>query len=590
MNKFKYFFRAVALSVKIKSPLSFIVSIAGFAAAFLPMFISLHLQSFTNYVQKLFANPETLNTVIYSFAVLAMLYIAQTVFTLIQNYFSKQDSARIKRYLKEQMITLLSSVPYKYIENQGDFRKKVDFVKTYAGEKTAGSVSLIFVWISGVISFVSITLILSSVSFWIVAILIVTCIPAVILSNLQKDETYRWRTKWMKEGTLTIHYSDVCRQNDPMKEIRFFGLYPYIKEKWRNLSKEYIVKKNRIARKHVIYNSIADLLRNGVYLIVLIITAWEIYRNPSNGLGTFMLVVTAAGQLQSITTALLINAVSIFSDAKYMEDFFDLLETEKEKIENDIPFDNVTIEFDNVSFAYPSASYPALDGLNVKINQGEKIAVVGANGSGKSTFVNLLCGLYAPQSGSAKINGIEITENLSKVRRSLSVIFQYFCQYQDTLRNNIAISDPARSDNDAEILSLARQTGADEAIQSQENSLDEMIGIFSDEGANLSGGQWQKVAITRALYRKSARVYILDEPTAALDPIAEANIYRNFASLTSDKTAVLISHRLGITSIVDRILVFDKGRIVEDGSHAELIALDGVYAKMYRAQAKWYLT
>ena len=112
--------------------------------------------------------------------------------------------------------------------------------------------------------------------------------------------------------------------------------------------------------------------------------------------------------------------------------------------------------------------------------------------------------------------------------------------------------------------------------------------MFSNEGKNLSGGQWQKVAITRALFRKNARVYILDEPTASLDPMAEANIYRNFASLTGDRTTILISHRLGITSIVDRILVFDKGRIVEDGNHNELIAKNGVYAKMYKAQAKWY--
>ena len=129
---------------------------------------------------------------------------------------------------------------------------------------------------------------------------------------------------------------------------------------------------------------------------------------------------------------------------------------------------------------------------------------------------------------------------------------------------------------------------SDEVISEQENALDEIIGIFSNEGKNLSGGQWQKVAITRALFRKNARVYILDEPTAALDPIAEANIYRNFASLTGDKTTILISHRLGVTSIVDRILVFDKGRITEDGNHAELMAKNGVYAKMYKAQAKWY--
>jgi ABC-type multidrug transport system fused ATPase/permease subunit len=301
-----------------------------------------------------------------------------------------------------------------------------------------------------------------------------------------------------------------------------------------------------------------------------------------------MLVFSAAGQLQNITTSLLINAVSIFTDVKYMEDFFTLLETEREEITDDTAYDDVSIEFNDVCFSYPGTDFLALAHLSVKIKQGEKIAIVGANGSGKSTFVNLLCGLYSSVSGTAKINGEPIAENVWKARRSMSVIFQSFCQYQDTLRNNITISDPSRSGEDEAILSLAKRTGADEVITEQTNALDEIIGMFSNEGKNLSGGQWQKVAITRALLRKDARVYILDEPTAALDPIAEANIYRNFAELTEDKTTILISHRLGITSVVDRILVFDKGKIVEDGNHAELMAQNGVYAKMYNAQAKWY--
>ncbi|MCL1793925.1 MAG: ABC transporter ATP-binding protein/permease [Oscillospiraceae bacterium] len=584
----KYFFRAVALSVKIKSPVSFIVSILGFGAAFFPMLISLRLQAFTDNVQSLWGQPDLLNTAMMSFAILALLYIAQTVFSLVEKYIAAQDTARIRRYLKEKIMVLLSTVPYKYIESKGEFREKVDFVKQYGGEKTAGSVSLIFSWAAGIVSFVGVTAILWTVSFWIVLILIVTCVPAVILANLQQDETYRSRTKWMKEGRLTLHLAATLQQHASMKEVRFFGLHPFLMEKWRGYSKDWMQKKKKVTRKHVAFNGAADILRNGVYLVVLIITAWEIYQNPSKGLGSFMLVFSAAGQLQNITTTLLINAVSIFSDVRYMEDFFTLLETEKEETADDMPYDDVSIEFDDVCFSYPDTDFFALDNLSVKIRQGEKIAIVGANGSGKSTFVNLLCGLYPAGSGQAKINGEPITDNVWKARRSMSVIFQSFCQYQDTLRNNITISDPTRSGEDEAILSLAKQTGADGVISERENALDEIIGMFSDEGKNLSGGEWQKVAITRALFREKARVYILDEPTAALDPIAEANIYRNFASLTGDKTTILISHRLGVTSIVDRILVFDKGRIVEDGNHAELMAQNGVYAKMYRAQAKWY--
>ncbi|MDR2045195.1 MAG: ABC transporter ATP-binding protein/permease [Clostridium sp.] len=590
MHKFKYFFRAIALSVKIKSPISMIISIIGFGIAFLPMLISLQLAVFTDGVQGLFNNPDTLNTVLFSFAFLAMLYITQTCFSFVQNYYSGKDSARIGRYLKEQMMQFLSSIPYKYIENHDNFREKVDFVNSFAAGKTTGSIVYIFNWIANIISFVSISFILFNINPWIVFILIVTCIPAVILSRLQQDETYRHRTKFMKEGMFVLTYSEACRRNEAMKEIRFLGLYPHIKEKWHNLGASWVAKKNKIIRKHVIFNSIADLLHNGVYLFIVLFTVWEIFNDPTKGLGTFMLVIAAAGQLQGITTTLFINTVGIFTDVKYIEDFFVLLETEKENIDDtQTGFDDVHITFDQVSFTYPNSEHKALDGLTVNIRQGEKIAVVGANGSGKSTFVNLLCGLYAPDSGTAKINDIEITQNLSRVRRSLSVIFQKFCQYQDTLRNNIKISDPTRADEDSEILALMRRTGADEVVKSQEKALDEMIGIFSEKGNNLSGGQWQKVAITRALFRQKARVYILDEPTASLDPVLEANIYRNFASLAEDKTAILVSHRLGITSVVDRILVFDNGKIVEDGSFIDLIKRNGVFAKMYQAQAKWYI-
>lgn len=589
MHRGKCFFRAVALSVRIKSSQSLIVSFVGFLAAFLPMLISLQLAEFTDKVQLLYNQLISLRHVLFSFGGVAMLYILQTVFDLARNYYVKEDVARIKQYIKEKIMHLEIVVPYEYIENEGNFCEKVDFIKNYAGEKTVGSISLLFNWVASILSFVSIVGVLSSISGWIVVVLIFTCIPAVILSILQKDETYRARTKWIKEGRLTIHYSDICRQEEPMKEIRFWGLYPYIKNKWRELSKLYVSKKRDIIRKHVLYNSIADLLRNGVYIVVVLLTALEIFRKPEIGLGTFMLVMSASGQLQAITTTLLINAISIFSDEKYMRDFFDLLDMGEQSEKNTWEgYDKVEIQFTDVEFSYPNSTHKALDGITVNIKQGEKIAIVGLNGSGKTTFINLLCGFYKPDHGTVQMNGMEITENLSVARNSMSAIFQDFCRYQDTLRNNIVISDPKKNSSDDKIRELAYKTGADEILANEEKSLDEMIGLFSEQGNNLSGGQWQKIAITRALYRDNVRVFILDEPTAALDPVSEANIYRNFSELTEDKTTILISHRLGITSIVDRILVFDNGKIVEDGNHENLMQQNGLYATLYRSQAKWY--
>ncbi|MCI9435996.1 MAG: ABC transporter ATP-binding protein [Lachnospiraceae bacterium] len=651
MQKLRYFFRSVGLSIRIKSVPSRIATVAGLVAAFLPMLISLKLAAFTDVAQQLFGNPALLNAAFISFAWVVLLYLAQTFFQLVQNYFAKEDAARIKRYVKEETLKLLCEIPYKYIENYDGFHERMSFIKTYGGEKTAGSISLILGWMAKMVSFISVAAILFTVNPWIVAALIGTSVPAAVLSLLQKDETYRSRTKWMKEGTLTIHYSDLCRLNAPMKEIRFFGLYPYIKERWRELADGYIDKRKRVISRHVWYNSIADIFRNGVYFIVILIAVWEVFHDPAKGLGTFMLVLSSSEQLQAVTTALFVEAVSIFTDMKYVEDFFRLLEMEREsgevekrqkKAGNGITmaegtgneaeekagygadmiqerkgsrakeraghgtnettektreaaeavweeaYERADIVFENVSFSYPGNVNQALDHVTVQIRQGEKIAIVGANGSGKSTFVSLLCGFYQPEEGNITINGEDSRKNMKKLRRSVSAIFQRFCQYQDTLRNNITISSLGRAMEDERIMRLAKSTGADEAIRSQGNALDEMVGIFSDSGNNLSGGQWQKIAITRALYRDNACIYILDEPTAALDPIGEASLYRNFRQLTGDKTTILISHRLGVASVVDRILVFDKGRIVEDGNHGELMARNGLYAEMYRAQARWY--
>ncbi len=605
MNKLKYFFRSMNLSIGMKSVPSRIAAALGFPTAFLPMLISLKLAAFTDTARQLSGNPSLLNAAFAAFAWVVLLYLAQMFLQLIQEYYAKEDAARIKRYVKEETLKLLCEIPYKYIENCGGFYERLNFIKTYGGDKAAGSISLILGWLAKTISFVSVAAILFTVNPWLVAALIGTSVPAAVLSLLQKDETYRRRTKWMKEGTLTIHYSDLCRMNAPMKEIRFFGLYPYIKERWRELADGYIDKRKKVIGRHVWYNSIADVFRNGVYFVVIWVTVWEVFHDPAKGLGTFMLVLSSAEQLQSVTTALLVDAVSIFTDMKYVEDFFRLLEMERESGEEaekrqdraeegaegdavEEVYRKADIAFENVTFSYPDNVNRALDHVTVQIRQGEKIAIVGANGSGKSTFVSLLCGFYQPEEGCIRINGEDIGSNLKKLRRSVSAIFQRFCQYQDTLRNNITISSPGRSLEDDGILRLAGSTGADEAINGQGNALNEMVGIFSDTGNNLSGGQWQKIAITRALYRDNACIYILDEPTAALDPIGEANIYRNFRQLTGDKTTILISHRLGVASVVDRILVFDKGRVVEDGSHEELMARNGLYAEMYRAQARWY--
>lgn len=585
--------KALQVSFRTKSKLSLLVNLLGFAVAFVPVWISITLRRFTDHVQLMSQGQETLMNALTIFLILIVLYLIQTGYTFAHDYCSEVDRQRTTKYIKKTVIDCASRVEYKYIENEGDFREKLEFAERFGGAQVAQSMQQTIVVLQQLIAFFTIITVLADVSVWIVVILLLTCIPAVVLSIMQKDEDYKNKTKNMKDGAMSVHLfymaSGANENCKSMNDVRFNGIYPWIKERWRTVSLRYLKKKNSLTRKHVIYNSIADILRNCVYIGILLLVAKEIYENPAIGLGIFMLVSTLAVQLQTATTKVFVGAAQFFGDIKFMHDFFELAATPQEKLEdNPQILDHADIVFNDVNFTYPNSAGQALKNLNITIRQGEKIAIVGENGSGKSTFANLLCGMHQPTTGEIRISGLNMKDHLSTVRNAISVVFQNFGRYETSMRGNITISDKDRQVTDEELMTLAKKTDAYSFIQSQPHGLDEMVGTFSEGGNNLSGGQWQKIAITRAMYRDKARIMVLDEPTSALDPVAEAQLYRDFAQITCDKTTILISHRLGITSIVDRILVFADGRIIEEGNHEQLLAKGGQYADMYHAQARWY--
>lgn len=430
-----------------------------------------------------------------------------------------------------------------------------------------------------------------SVSPFIVLILFITSIPAALLSYFQQEETFRYRAKWMEEGSLAIHYFHIIGGGgysyDGLQEIRHFALFDYLKARWRAIADEYIGKKNKIMARHIKCNMAADFLRSIVYLAVLFIAARAIYQNPVLGLGTFTLVFTLSGQLQNTAGECLVDIMVLAQNIPYMQEFFYLDKLEREVCSADSGEEGTgEITFENVSFAYPNSDNKVLQDINLRIREGEKIAVVGENGSGKSTFISLLCGMFDPMTGRIRVGGADVGSHPAAARKAVSVVFQDFAHYETSIRENITISDKHRNAADQEIMELLQKINVDDVVKEQKNGLHELVGSFSEKANNLSGGQWQKISLARAAYRNKAKIMILDEPTSALDPVAEAQLYHNFTALTEDKTTILISHRLGITSVVDRILVFKEGRIIEDGSHKELMAKKGYYAQMYHAQAQ----
>ncbi len=593
MGKLRILLKAFGVSIKIKGPYSMIVSVVGFGAALLPVFLANRLRDLTDSLQMLMGTKGDVSPALFIFFTVVGLYMAQVLITNLQQYTNGMDEIKIQRFIKRTIMRHKCEVRYSYIENHDDFQKRLAFIEEYAGYHMAKCIGNMLTILQLAVAFTAASFSLWQISPYIVLILFVTSIPAALLSYFQQDETFRYRAKWMEEGALAIHYFHMIggggHSLNGLQEIRHFALFDYLKARWRTIADEYIGKKNRIMAKHVKFNTAADFLRSVVYLAVLLLAAYEIYRNPAIGLGAFTLVFALSGQLQSVTGDFLVGMMVLAQNIPYMKEFFYLEELEREhQSTSEGKEAKGTISFDNVTFAYPNSDREVLKNVTVQIKEGEKIAVVGENGSGKSTFISLVCGMFDPKSGQILVGGINVSDAPAAAREAISVVFQDFAHYEASLRDNITVSDKNRSANEAEIMELLRTINVHDVVEEQKEGLNELVGSFSDKANNLSGGQWQKISIARAAYRQNAKIMILDEPTSALDPVAEAQLYRNFASLTGDKTTILISHRLGITAVVDRILVFDNGKIVEDGSHKQLMAKNGFYADMYRAQAQWY--
>jgi len=282
----------------------------------------------------------------------------------------------------------------------------------------------------------------------------------------------------------------------------------------------------------------------------------------------------------------------LYDTLLYMEKFFNFLSLKpivnsgtKEMNLNDSDYE---ITFHNVSFKYPKTDRYSLSNINLNIKRGEKIALVGENGAGKTTLIKLLTRFYDPTEGTIHINGVNISSyDINLLRDNISVVFQDFSKFNLTLRENIAIGDLTKIDREAEIWKAIKNSNLNQVLDKLPNKLEQMLGKIFNGGTELSGGEWQKVALARAFLRDSP-IVILDEPTASLDPRSEHEVFQSFIKLSKDKTVFLITHRLSSVKMADKIVVLKDGKIVEVGSHSELIKKQGYYFELYKLQAEKY--
>lgn len=581
--------RALGVSLKVKSTLSKVVLLISIPVAFLPVLLAQKLRIFTDALFELQNNRGNIAVCFELMAVISILFLLQLCMQALQKYTAREDEINSQYYLKKTLLKCKCEVKYPYIENEDRFQERLEMVNRFAGENAIKSISMVSGLFVTLLTFLSVLVPLWSVNPLIVVAVLVTSLPAAYITYKQNDENFYWNLLWSEKGALIIHYYGILAEEKHMNEVRHYGLYQYLLKRWHGFADEYCGEKRTMLMKHTGLGILTDVLRSIVYAVVLLITVYQIYQNPVLGLGLFSLVLSLTSQMQNAAFQIFAGTAGFLSAIPNMQEFFYLQDLPKEENGEDTGIlSGGEIEYRHVTFRYPGASENALNDVSIRIKNGEKIAIIGDNGSGKSTFISLLCGMLEPTQGKVMVQGTDVAQESGKVRNTISVVFQDFAHYEDTLRKNITVSAPEKHCDDKELFQLLDTIHLDSVIRQQKLGLDSPIGSFSENSNNLSGGQWQKIALARAAYRDQGHVMILDEPTSALDPMAEAQLYQDFASLTGDKTTLLISHRLGITSVVDRILVFREGRIVEDGTHKELMKKKGVYERMYRAQAKWY--
>ncbi|NIJ51415.1 ABC transporter ATP-binding protein [Dyadobacter arcticus] len=428
---------------------------------------------------------------------------------------------------------------------------------------------------------------------WLILILIVAVIPSFIGETHFNEKTYSLTRSWTPERRELDYLRYLGSSAETVKEVKVFGLENYLASRFKSLSDEYYDANKKIAISRAgwgyLLSAIGTFAYYGAYLFVLLQTLSGLIT-----IGTMTFLSGSFQRMHGMLQGIMTRFSGIAENALYLQDLFDFFEIQPTIPANEsgkiVPKPiRKGIVFENVGFKYPDNDFWALRNLSFTIQPGEKLALVGENGAGKTTLVKLLASLYKPTEGRILIDGVDLQDyQLADLRANIGIIFQDYIRYEMSVSDNIAVGDISNIDDKAAIENAANMSMALDVISGLPNKFEQVLGKRFKDGTELSGGQWQKIALARA-YMRNAQIVVLDEPTSALDARAEHEVFKRFSGLIQGKMAVLISHRFSTVRMADRILFLEKGKLIEYGSHEALLDQDGKYAELFNLQAEGYL-
>ena len=531
---------------------------------------------------------------------LAVAFAMRGLESAARGYVAVLVQEQIEPVLRRQLFEKATSVPLETFERPA-YYQKLETGSQALGDRIAGNLRSV-IWLFGALSGAVGLFILYVGAHWLLAAFLVAV--AVVVSILRGRAAAKFAQVYYQGSPLRReagYWSGLLSSRETGPELRLFGLAGHLIGLWRGVFDRHVAEMDR-GRRQTAFKYLTEAAVSQTAIVISGITLVILASNGQINIGQLVALIYGLSQFESVTNTLGWSSASLIREwttIAHLRDFL-ALDSEQRSVDqaakqSPSPF-RQAIQFDGLGFTYPGSERPALSGIDLTIRPNEHIALVGENGAGKTTLVRLLVGLYRPTEGRITVDGVDVAD-LDPVewRQRATAIFQDFARYPTTPYENIAYADPPLLTEDAaprvavhpRVVSAAARAGADGFIDALPIKYTTPLGKEWEGGVELSIGQWQRLAIARA-YLRDAQIIALDEPTAALDPRAEADVYNQFVRAAAGRTAILVSHRLGSARMADRIVVLREGVIVEEGDHDSLLRADGEYARTFRLQASWY--